>query len=49
VGEGKVIVDGMSGICPAIETADIVESMSACEEMGMEVACEYGPIFAGAQ
>jgi hypothetical protein len=35
---GSVIVAGMSGICPATETAEMFVSVSEIEEIGEDVA-----------
>ena len=46
--EGNAMVAGINAICPAIEVVQIgVESLGG--DRGIEMACEYGPMFAGAQ
>jgi len=49
VGRGRIIVAGISGIWPATETAHVVSPSSSADAMGVAIAWEYGPIFAGAQ
>lgn len=37
---GRIIVPGIRGICPAIETAEMFDSLSLGEGIRIEVACE---------
>jgi hypothetical protein len=39
-GDGRVIEEGMRGIWPAIETAEMFGSVSLAEGIGIDVACE---------